>query len=101
MDEALLSRYKENPKTAYLASEYERVVREETELKAISAGELESLAREEFARLAEQKELLRVELARIAETVQEEEHYPNELVFEVRAGVGGEEAALFAEELSF
>ncbi|HEY4511205.1 MAG TPA: PCRF domain-containing protein, partial [Candidatus Paceibacterota bacterium] len=96
MDEALLSRYKENPKTAYLASEYERVVREETELKAISAGELESLAREEFARLAEQKELLRAELARIAETVQEEEHYPNELVFEVRAGVGGEEAALFA-----
>ena len=32
------------------------------------------------------------------EAVQEE--YPNEVVLEVRAGVGGEEAALFAEELA-
>jgi peptide chain release factor 1 len=30
----------------------------------------------------------------------EEEEFPNEIVLEVRAGVGGEEAALFAEELA-
>ena len=28
------------------------------------------------------------------------EEFPNEIVLEVRAGVGGEEAALFAEELA-
>ena len=31
---------------------------------------------------------------------EKEEEFPNEIVLEVRAGVGGEEAALFAEELS-
>jgi peptide chain release factor 1 len=36
----------------------------------------------------------------ILEEEKQEEEFPNEIVLEVRAGVGGEEAALFAEELA-
>lgn len=100
MQEADLSRYKENPKTAYLAGEYERILKEEEELRSLSEGGLESLAKEDLARLAEQKQLLMAEMEKIRDAEKQEEQYPNELVLEVRAGVGGEEAALFAEELS-
>ncbi len=95
-----LLRYKENPRTAYLAGEYERLVKEEEELLSLSSGDLAVLAREDLARLVEQKELIRSEMEKILLAEKHEEQYPNELILEVRAGVGGEEAALFAEELS-
>jgi len=40
------------------------------------------------------------EIARIVGTEDQEEEMPNEIVVEVRAGVGGDEASLFAEELA-
>lgn len=100
MDNADLSRYKENPKTAYFAVELERLLAEEREVEELAAGDLGDLAKEDLTRIREQKTALLVEIEKILEREKIEEAFPNEAVLEVRAGVGGEEAALFAEELS-
>ena len=93
-----LSKYKENQKTAYLAAELERVLKEEADTKALE-GELGELAKEDLSRLEEQKNLLVAQMEDILKKEKAEEEFPNEAVLEVRAGVGGEEASLFASEL--
>ena len=100
MDNADLSRYKENPKTAYFAAELERLSAEEAEVAELAAGDLGELAKEDLERIQEQKSALQAEIDKILEREKVEDAFPNEAVLEVRAGVGGEEAALFAEELS-
>ena len=95
-----LTKYKENPKTAYLAVEMERLVAEEAELLELSKGELAAVAREDLAKLDEQKAAIAAEMDKILAQEAKEEESPNEAVLEVRAGVGGEEAALFAAELA-
>ncbi len=100
MQEADLSRYKENPKTAYLAAEWERVHAEEGEVAELAQGELGALAAEDLNRLREQREALEAEMEKIHAQEASQEIFPNEVVLEVRAGVGGEEAALFAYELA-
>ncbi|MBC7836746.1 hypothetical protein H7X87_03140 [Acetobacteraceae bacterium] len=58
MNGADLSRYKENPKTAYLYAEYQRLEEEEKEIQSIAAGELGELAEEDFARIEGQKKAI-------------------------------------------
>lgn len=94
-----ITRFKENPKTAYFYTEYMRLVEEEAEVSAMQ-GELGELAKDDLARIAEQKAAVLAEMERIAAVEEKEEAFPNEMILEVRAGVGGEEAALFAEELA-
>lgn len=72
-----LSKYKDNPKTAYLA-------------KAVLMMEGDP----------EQQKMLIAEMDKIIAAEEGSEEFPNEAVLEVRAGVGGQEAALFAEELA-
>lgn len=95
-----LSKYKENPKTAYLAAELERVMQEEKEVRDLADGGLGALAQDDLKRIEEQKGVLISEMERILTVEKAEEEFPNEAVLEVRAGVGGQEAALFAEQLS-
>src|SRR5262249_11781917 len=63
-------------------------------------GDLAELAKEDLVRVEEQKKALMTQMDEILEREKKEEAFPNEAVLEVRAGVGGEEAALFAEELA-
>lgn len=100
MDDADLSRYKQNPKTAYFAAELERLLAEEAEVKELAQGDLGDIAQEDLVRIAEQKKAILEEIEKILKREEKEEEFPNEAVLEVRAGVGGEEAALFAEELA-
>src|SRR5436305_687309 len=95
-----LPKFKENPKTAYFAAELERLLAEEAEVKALAEGELGDLVGDDLARIDEQKKALLAQIEKIIEGERVEEEFPNEIVLEIRAGVGGEEAALFAEELS-
>lgn len=97
-----LTKYKESEKTKYLAEEYERLERQEEETR-VSAGddpELRKLAEEDISHLVSQKEELMNRMEDILKEEEREEEFPNEIVLEVRAGAGGEEAALFAEELA-
>ena len=94
-----LAKYKENPKTSYLVVELERLLQEESEIRVLE-GELGELAKDDLARVETQKKTLIAQMDSILEGDKEEEEFPNEIVLEIRAGVGGEEAALFAEQLS-
>jgi len=101
MDESLIQEARENPKTQFLMSQFDVLVRREVELETLAGdSEMAELAAEERAELAEQKAALSAEIARIVEASRKEEEEPYGVVLEVRAGAGGEEAALFAEELA-
>ena len=95
-----LARYKENPKTAYFAAELERLLAEEAEVQELAQGDLGDLAADDLARIASQKEALLNEINSILDKEKVEEEFPNEAIIEIRAGVGGDEAALFAKELT-
>ncbi len=100
-----LETYKKNHKTQYLAQNYERLLEEEKQvlnmlekdptLKELGSGELERITQEKNALLYQMEEILQG-----SKTPGEEEESPSDVVLEVRAGAGGEEAALFAEELA-
>lgn len=94
-----LTHYKENPKTAYLYAEFERLQKEEADTRALE-GELGDLAAEDLKRIGEQKAGVLAEMERIVALEKKEEEFPNEAILEVRAGVGGDEASLFAYELA-
>ncbi len=96
-----LAKYKENQKTAYLAESYEKLLRDERELLVMAENpEMKSLAEDDLKNLEEQKNALLKQMDDILKGDEEEEEFPNEALLEVRAGVGGEEAALFAEKLA-
>lgn len=97
-----LSKYKENIKTSYLAESLEKLLKEEMGLHALSETDpsMKEMAEEELKNITAQKDALITQMDEILIVEEKEEEFPNEIVLEVRAGVGGEEAALFAEKLA-
>ena len=97
-----VDKYKQNHKTAYLAESYERLLKEEQDIRDVLASDpsMNELAKKDLATLDEQKAALRNQMDSLLKEEADEEAYPGELVLEVRAGVGGEEAALFAKKLA-
>lgn len=93
---------KQNPKTAFFATELERLVRAKTEAEAMIASDpsLAELAQEDIGHIDAQREALEKQIQEILDGDKKEEEFPNEVILEIRAGAGGEEAALFAEELA-
>ncbi len=61
---------------------------------------MKAMSEEELLTLAAQRQELMEQMDGILEGERAEEEFPNEIVLEVRAGAGGDEAALFAKELS-
>jgi peptide chain release factor 1 len=94
--------YKKNPRTAHLALSLEAIIKEEEELRALLARDpgMKELAEKEFAVFAEQRAAFQKQIEEVSEAEKKEEEFPNELILEVRAGAGGDEAALFARELA-
>lgn len=93
--------FKKNFATAYLAEEYERLDTEALETVEMAAGDeaLKAMAEEEVAlKRARQAEIL-TEIEQILKKEEEEEVRPTSVVMELRAGAGGDEASLFAQEL--
>lgn len=96
-----LDKYKQNPKTQYLADSLERLLKEEEDILVLMKDEaMKEMAEGDLKNVQEQKDALIAQMEEILKEDVEEEEFPNEIVLEVRAGVGGEEAALFAEELA-
>lgn len=93
--------FKSNEKTKYLADMYLSFEKEEKEAEALSRdGAMKELAEEELKRIREQKNNLWKQMEDILFVEKKAEEFPDEIVLEVRAGAGGEEAALFAFELA-
>lgn len=97
-----IEKYKNNKKTSFLAGEYERLSKEESGILDMSKTDpgMAGLAEEELKVFKSQKEGILKEMEAILAEEKEEEEFPNEIILEVRAGAGGEEAALFAQSLS-
>lgn len=97
-----IEKFKKNPKTSYFASEYERLTLEEARVRGMleKDPDMKELAEEELVQITEQKEALQKQMQEIEEKEKKEDEFPNELILEVRAGAGGDEAALFARDLA-
>ena len=94
--------YKKNQKTSYLADRYETLMREEGMLLKMAEKDpgLKEMAEEELVGIHAELKSLSEQMEKTLKAEEVEEEFPNEAVLEVRAGAGGEEAALFAEELA-
>ncbi|MGC9605743.1 MAG: PCRF domain-containing protein [Minisyncoccia bacterium] len=98
-----LKAFKANPKTSFIAGLYEKLDKDEAETRAMMEKDpsLKEMAEHDLASILEQKKALEAQMAAIvsADKGEEEEESPVEMILEVRAGAGGDEAALFAAEL--
>ena len=97
-----LEQLKKNYKTSYFAEEYGRLLNEEEKLnEMVKIDEsLRELVNEELLNLGFQKEAISNQIEEILKKEEEEEEFPNEIIMEIRAGAGGDEASLFAWELA-
>lgn len=93
--------YAGDHRVSYLVAEWQRLLQAEKdalELMEVDPG-MKELAEHELEDIENQKDQLVEQMVKIVGDPNERE-WPNEIVLEVRAGVGGEEASLFAEELA-
>jgi peptide chain release factor 1 len=97
-----LEQLKSDHKTSYFANEYERLLNEEKKVnEMVSQDEsLRELAEEEIQNIKFQKEAIERQIEEMMKSEKEDEEFPNEIILEVRAGAGGDEASLFAWELA-
>ncbi len=97
-----LEELKKDHRTNYLAIALEKLQREEVEVREMLAGDdtLHELAAKELKTIQEEKERLEKQVQDILDKDKEEEEMAKEIVLEVRAGAGGDEASLFAWELA-
>lgn len=97
-----IEKFIQNPKTSYLAEEYKRLSKQEADTEEMIQSDptLRDLAHSEFESIRMQKEAILKQMEDIVAEEEKEDEFPNEVILEVRAGAGGEEASLFAEELA-
>ncbi len=101
IDAETLKQHKENYKTSYLAQEYERVLAQKNDLDALAGDpDMAEMIKEESITIDQQLSSIEEKIAEIVKEEEKAEEFPNEVVMEIRAGAGGEEAALFAEQLA-
>lgn len=101
-DQEKLNTFREHPKTQFLASQFESYLSRLREAEHLAAADpdMAALANDEIVELKKQLQGQFAEMERIVDASREEDEKPYGLVLEVRAGAGGDEAALFAEELA-
>ena len=97
-----LDELKKDHRTSYLAGILERLMRQEAEVREMLAGDetLHDLAAEELKGIQIERESVEAQIEDILAKDKEALEFPNEIVLEVRAGAGGDEASLFAWELA-
>jgi peptide chain release factor 1 len=97
-----ITKYKKNHKTSYLAEMYEKLEKDEAELRVLMSSDasMQDMGKADLENIEAQKKDIIKQVEAIEAAEKEEEEFPNELIMEIRAGAGGDEAALFAEELA-
>ncbi len=102
MDQDKLEKYLQNSKTSYLAGLYNKLLDETVATEDMIKHDpaLSELATSELQSLNEQKEAIMKQMEEILKEEEIAEEFPNEIILEVRAGAGGEEASIFAHELA-
>ncbi len=102
LDLEKLKEYKESPKTRFYAERYESLLQKEKENSDMAASDesMADLVLEDNAEIQIEKDQIVNQMEEILKSEVEEEVFPNEILLEVRAGAGGDEASLFASELA-
>lgn len=104
-----LQKYKNNQKTQFFAIELERLLKQEQEVLEMitdftdssQADEsMKEMASEEQKQLQDQQQAIIKQMDDILKQEEKEEQFPNEIVLEVRAGAGGDEASIFSYNLA-
>ncbi|MEI6296654.1 MAG: PCRF domain-containing protein [bacterium] len=97
-----IEKYRNNQKTIYLFKEYDRLASEIEETKSLASSDLsmKDMIDEEVKKLEDTKNTLASQIEEIAREEEKAALEPKEIILEVRAGAGGDEAAIFARELS-
>ena len=92
---------KQNPRTHYLALELDRLDARESETQTLATDpEMAEMVAEDLKTIVHDRSVVENQIKEILAKEIEEEELPNELVLEIRAGAGGDEAALFAANLA-
>ena len=101
-NEEELQNFRDNQKTQFLAGQFDDLTKKQISAQKLveEDPEMAELAEEEVKDLDQQRAALYEEMKRILVVTKEEEEKPYGVVLEVRAGAGGDEASLFAEELA-
>ena len=98
--QALMQEHAELNKIVTVYNQYKETlqgIEDSTELLQDSDSDIKSLAREELANLNEQRDQLETDLKRLL--LPKDPNADKNVIIEIRAGTGGEEAALFAGDL--
>lgn len=96
----IIEQYESDPRTMYVVKEYRRLQQELVSLDAMGQEEMEELVQEEKGALREQMAVLEQQVKDIVKEDEAEAESANEVVLEVRAGAGGDEASIFARDLA-
>src|SRR5262249_7888092 len=93
--------YASDHRVSFLMTEWHRLIQAEKDAQELLEVDptMKDLDDKELEDIEKQKDALIDQIVQIVGDPNERE-WPNEIVLEVRAGVGGEEASLFAEELA-
>ncbi len=96
-----LDDFKSNPRTMYIAQEYERLLTAKIEAEELLLDEsMKELAQGEIDSLTPQLEALWKQMEDQAEAAKAEEEAPKAMILEIQGGAGGDESSLFAAELA-
>ena len=93
--------YADDHRVSYFVQEWKRLSQAEKDAEELVEVDpaMKELAEKELNEIEAQKDAMMDQIVAIVGRDNERE-WPNEVILEVRAGVGGEEASLFAEELA-
>jgi peptide chain release factor 1 len=98
-EEAL--QHKDNPRVQYFVSELERLEQSKKDAQELlNIPDMKDMAEEELLDISKQQEGILNQIGDNLKKEAEEEEFPNEIILEVRAGAGGDEASIFAYELA-
>ncbi len=101
MKDSILKEFQNNHKTAFLANQYIQLKEEREEIvKLNKETDMGDLVEEELKSFDIRLSDLEKQMISISEKEKVEEKSPNEIILEVRAGAGGDEASIFARDLT-
>ncbi|MCY4576970.1 MAG: PCRF domain-containing protein [Candidatus Kaiserbacteria bacterium] len=95
-----IAQYETDPRTMYIVKEYRRLEEKLAELDAMQQEGMEALVQEERSELQAQMQAVVEQVQAIVQEDADEAKSANEVILEVRAGAGGDEASIFARDLA-
>ena len=95
-----IEEYLSDTRTEYLAKEYRRMEKDIESLDSMDQENMDSLVEEEKKEIRAQMDIYLKQMKEIKKEKVVEKKFPNEIVLEIRAGAGGDEASMFARDLS-